>query len=125
MQALLQAGACLQPRNEWGLSPLGVAVMKGHKGIADHLATLPGIDINMKDDKGRTLLASMLVEQQGGGFSMNFMDEIKVLVERHGADPQLSDFGGRSSLHHLAASACGPGLKPWLQQKEDQDHRKE
>ena len=125
MQALLQAGACLQPRNEWGLSPLGVAVMKGHKGIADHLATLPGIDINMKDDKGRTLLASMLVEQQGGGFSMNFLNEIKVLVERHGADPQLADFGGRSSLHHLAASACGPGLKAWVQQKEDKDHRKE
>ena len=124
MQALLQAGARLQPRNEWGLSPLGVAVMKGHKGIAEHLATLPGIDINMKDDKGRTLLSSMLVEQQGGGFSMNFLEEIKVLVERHGADPQLPDFGGRTSLHHLSASSCSQGLKTWVK-KEGVDHRKE
>ena len=79
----------------------------------------------MKDDKGRTLLASMLVEQQEGGFSLSFLEEIKVLVERHGADPQIPDFKGCSSLHHLAASSCGQGLKTWVQQEEDKDHRKE
>ena len=117
--ALLQAGALIQPRNVWGLTPLGVAVMKGHKGIAEHLATLPGVDIDVRDDKGRSLLLAMLVGQQQGGFSMSLLDEVKVLVERHGAQPGLVDYQGQSALHHLAATTFGQALKPW--EKEDKE----
>ena len=120
MRALLESGAGLQPRNEWGLTPLGVAVMKGHKGIADHLASLPGIDIDMRDEKGRTLLASMLVDQQEGGFCLSLLDDIKVLVEKHGAKADLVDFQGRNALHHLTSSTFRDGLRPWIEDDKAQ-----
>ena len=63
MKVLIDAGAVVDAKNEWSLTPLGVAIMKGNKGIVDHLVKLPGIDINMKGDKGRTILFSMLVNQ--------------------------------------------------------------
>ena len=41
----------------------GVSILKGHKGISDYLMTLPDIDINMKDDDGKTILMNMFVNQ--------------------------------------------------------------
>ena len=53
MKSLIEAGAKVDAENEWKLSPLGVSILKGHKGISDYLMTLPDIDINMKDYDGK------------------------------------------------------------------------
>ena len=51
---LIEAGANpLDPSNEWGLTPLAIAMLKGNVGLAKYLLTLPGIDINGKDEKGK------------------------------------------------------------------------
>ena len=51
---MIESGASpLDPANEWGLTPLAIAMLKGNVGLAKFLLTLPGIDINGKDDKGR------------------------------------------------------------------------
>ena len=50
---LIEAGATpLDPRNEWGLTPLAISMLKGNVGLAKYLLTLPGIDINGKDETG-------------------------------------------------------------------------
>ena len=35
-------------------------MLKGHAGIGKFLLDIPGVDINVKDDKGRTVLANMI-----------------------------------------------------------------
>ena len=101
MRVLIDAGAKIDALNEWSLTPLGVAILKGNKGIVDHLITLPGIDINTKDDKGRTILIQMLEEKKA--FSEEILKDIKRLVKEYGADPKLTDNYGKSALHYIAS----------------------
>ena len=35
-------------------------MLKGHGGIGKFLLDIPGVDINVVDDKGRTVLANMV-----------------------------------------------------------------
>ena len=74
-------------------------------GIADYLIQLPGIDINMRDDQGRTVLMNMMVGKTE--YTGQHRQEIKRLVEIHGADCQLRDNEGRNVLHHLASPCLG------------------
>ena len=74
-------------------------------GIADYLIQLPGIDINMRDDQGRTVLMNMMVGKSE--YTGQHRQEIKRLVEIHGADCQLRDNEGRNVLHHLASPRLG------------------
>ena len=34
------------------MTPLGIAFMKGHTGLADMILKQPGVDINFRDDQG-------------------------------------------------------------------------
>ena len=70
-------------------------------GIADYLIQLPGIDINMKDDHGRTVLMNMMVDKTC--YTSQQVEEIKMLVDVHGADCHLRDNSGQNILHHLAS----------------------
>ena len=76
--------------------------MKGNKGIVDHLIKLSGIDINMKDEKGRTILLNMMVVQKD--FTDVLLNDIKNLVDKCGADPKVKDNQGKHALHHIALS---------------------
>ena len=100
MKALLEAGAHPDAQNSWRLTPLGVAVMKGNKGIVNYMVQLEGIDINMKDDDGRTILMNMVCGQEN--FSKVLIEELKTLIERYGADPLLKDNSNKNMLHFLA-----------------------
>ena len=102
MIVLIEAGAVVDAKNEWSLTPLGVAILKGNKGIVDHLVHLPGIDIDMKDDKGRTILLNMMVDQTD--YTDGLFEDMKKIVEKCGADPKLKDYEGKSALHFLANS---------------------
>ena len=59
------------------------------------------IDINVKDDNGRTILMNMMFEQTM--FSKELVDEIMSLVEKYGASPNLKDNSGKTILHYLSA----------------------
>ncbi len=42
MKALVDAGAPLNPGNEWKITPLAISMLKGHMGIAKYLLEQPG-----------------------------------------------------------------------------------
>ena len=58
------------------------AILKGNKGIGDHLALLPGVNLEVRDDKGRTILLGML-EDHGEQFTEAKVKEVKAFIEKH------------------------------------------
>ena len=64
------------------------------------MVQLKGIDIDMKDDNGRTILMNMVAEQED--FNESVVDYIQDFVEKYKANPQLKDNDGKSILHFLA-----------------------
>ena len=59
---LTEAGAPLNHANVWGLTPIAAAALKGHTGIFKHLLKLEGVDVNVKDENGRNILLTMVIE---------------------------------------------------------------
>ena len=59
---LIEAGAPLNHANVWGLTPIAAAALKGHTGIFKHLLKLEGVDVNVKDENGRNILLTMVIE---------------------------------------------------------------
>ena len=109
VKLLIDAGSDLDIGNEWKLTPVAVAMLKGHtgklyylfsikkyfsfililaillsttftKGIAKFLLNQPGVDINGRNDNGRTVIMTMIIEAMdsssdgGGKFSIFFLD---------------------------------------------------
>jgi len=97
IELLLEAGADINAQNDWKLSPLLIALLKGHSGIVSQLLKKPGIDVNCKDESGRTIL-SLAVEM----LSDETIEQMEYLLTTKGADPNIPDLGGDSALHHLA-----------------------
>jgi ankyrin repeat protein len=111
---LLQAGAELNVANEWKLTSVAAAILKGNIGIAKYLLARPGIDINFRDDNGRTVLLSLLADakqpmdlgergNQSNGLTDTLFEEIEDMVLNRGANPALADNGGKNALHFLCA----------------------
>ena len=96
IEVLIQAGADINCENDWKLQPLLVAMLKGQVGCVDLLLRKPGIDVNCKDEKGRTLL-SQSVEM----LSEETLSQMEYLLKNCAADPNLPDTDGKTPLHHL------------------------
>ncbi|KAK3092730.1 hypothetical protein FSP39_006660 [Pinctada imbricata] len=96
-----EGGADASVANDWQLTPLGAAFMKGHSGLVDFLLKLPGVDINFKNDSGMTLISVACSSQLSG----ELLPQIEYLLDK-GADPTISDVNGLNALHHL----CGHGV---------------
>lgn len=97
IELLLQAGANVNPQNDWKLVPLLIAMLKGVPGVVKLMLQKPDIDVNCKDDSGRTLLSnavSMLSEET--------LEQIEILLTQNQADPNIPDLEGKTALHHLA-----------------------
>ena len=104
VKVLVEAGAALNVANEWKLSPLAVAFLKGHAGLAKYLLDLPGVDIDYANDEGRTVLLVMVAEaDEDKPLGEELFGEIVDMVERRGADATLADHGGMNALHFLCA----------------------
>ena len=60
-------------------------MLKNHEGCVKKFLEHPEVDVNCKDEKGRTLLTLSLLNLREGSFEF-----IKYLIEK-GADPNLLD----------------------------------
>ena len=60
LDLLLEAGADPDAKNSWKTSPLSVAVQKGRHRVSAKLLKLPNVDVNFKDDEGKTLFLRLL-----------------------------------------------------------------
>ena len=98
VDVLIQAGAEVNSQSSWKISPLAIAMLKNHYGMVKHLLNFPGIDVNCKDEKGRTLI-SLSVELDGE----EALEYIEYLLKEKGADPNIPDLKGNTPLHYLCA----------------------
>lgn len=98
MDLLIKHGADLNAQNMWKITPITIAMLKNHQGIVKEFLKREEIDVNGKDDQGRTLLM-MSISDLSEPESFDF---IKFLIER-GADPKMTDVNGWTVLHKLAS----------------------
>ncbi len=61
IELLIQAGADVNATNSWKITPINIAMLKNHQGCVKLLLDQPNVDVNGKDEKGRTLLHLALV----------------------------------------------------------------
>ncbi|XP_052057851.1 poly [ADP-ribose] polymerase tankyrase-like isoform X2 [Mytilus californianus] len=99
-----EGGADPKIANDWKLTPVGVAFMKGHMGLVDFLLKMPGVDINFKNDTGMTLLSIACSSALQKGLE----DQVVYLLKK-GGDPTITDVNGFNALHHLAANKVSGG----------------
>ncbi|CAD6186973.1 unnamed protein product [Caenorhabditis auriculariae] len=93
----------LTAQNDWALTTLSIAYLKGHYGIVTWLLDGPhsaSVDINGKDTSGATLLASLL-SYATDNYHSQMDGQIEYLVKR-GADAGIADSMGTTALHVFA-----------------------
>ena len=56
VELLMKAQVDINSYNSWKYTPLGISYAKKHIRIAKMLMECEGIDVNCKDDQGRTIL---------------------------------------------------------------------
>ncbi len=116
-RVLIEAGAELNLANEWKLSPLAVAFLKGNSGLTKYLLDLPGIDINYENDDGKTVLLVMIAEAKP--LTVELLTEIRDMVERRGADPTIADHEGQTVLHLLCRYSVFKAAETAIKRKKD------
>ena len=82
--------------NAWKLTPINLAMMKSRRLCVKKLLSQEGVQVNCKDDSGRSLLSVMLFQIDDQ--TEDFIKQVLSL----GGDPNLKDFEDSTSLHHLA-----------------------
>ena len=100
-----KGGASPLTLNDWKDSVVAIAMLKGHLGIAKYLFAQNGVDINVRNDDGKTYA---LLEIHSGSFSL-----IPSLVEM-GIDLNIPDLLGNTPL--ISALTSFP--KKGIQKKE-------
>ena len=104
IELLVRKGkANINAANSWKLTPINVAMLLNHEGCVKLFLDFEGIDVNCKDEQGRTML--MLSVQKQNDRSVDFLT---YLLNKE-ADLRIVDVDGRSALHHLA----GVNLRAW------------
>lgn len=91
-------GLAYNEANEWKTTPLVLAFNNGHVNVADFLLTKPDVDINFRDDQGRTLL-----HQACDIVTPAKLQKLHYLISKK-ADVKIADIKGDTPLHLLAAS---------------------
>jgi len=57
---MLKVGVDINCTNSWNLTPLTVAALKNNYGCVKKLLNYPDVDVNCKDDEGRTLVSNSI-----------------------------------------------------------------
>ena len=63
---LLKAGADINAQTSWKITPINIAMLKNHEGCVKKFLEHPEVDVNCKDEKGRTLLTLSLLNLREG-----------------------------------------------------------
>lgn len=84
--------------NSWKVTPITIAMLNNHLGTVKRLLNEANVDVNGKDDKGRTLLSMAMLNLE----EPNCIEFAKFLLEK-GADINMGDVDGTRPLHILAA----------------------
>lgn len=92
-----EGGANPSVANDWQLTPVGVAYLKGHMGLVDFLLKMPGVDVNFKNDTGQTLVSIAC----SSSIEKGLVEQVSYILDK-GADPMIVDIDGFNSLHHLS-----------------------
>ncbi|XP_064602038.1 poly [ADP-ribose] polymerase tankyrase-like isoform X2 [Liolophura sinensis] len=95
---LENANADPNKENDWKVTPVAIAFLKGHLGLVDYLLGRPGVDINFKDDKGMTLVSIAAASPLVPGL----YEQLKFLIVDKGADTTSTDINGYTALHFLS-----------------------
>lgn len=97
IDVLLGAGASINAENSWKCTPINIAMLKNHYGMVKRLLQEEEINVNGKDENGRTLISLSL---------MNITPEteefVEFLIKEKDGDPNIADVNGFTPLHHLA-----------------------
>ena len=72
-------------KNSWNLTPLSVALQKGHKIIVRKLLERNDIDVNCKDDTGKTLIVQEIMHHK------EITEHLRYLIEVKKADVNITD----------------------------------
>jgi len=81
---LIKHGADINASNSWKVTPITIAMLNNHTGTVKRLLQEPSVDVNGKDDEGRTLLILTMLELS----DQSDVDFAKYLLEK-GADPNI------------------------------------
>jgi len=98
---LIKVGADINAENSWRVTPINIAMLKNHQGCVKKLLEHPDVDVNCKDEKGKTLLTMSLLD-----LNERTVPFVEYLLKK-GADPNIGDIDGQTSLHFLAKSSNG------------------
>ncbi len=99
VQVLLNKGAQVNFCN--GCTALHNAVHMGHEDVVRILLAVDGVNVNARDNEGRTPLHCAVSNCITGQFVVG------VLLRARGIDVNARDLRGRTPLHDAAASGCG------------------
>ena len=97
VQLLLSAEASVNSTNSWKISCIEIAMLKNHFGIVKYLLNNTEVDINIRFDRGNTLLIHSIIALNEKTFS-----EVEYLVKEKKADVNLQNIDGKSVIHMLA-----------------------
>lgn len=97
VRLLVTAGANVNSQNDWKGTALLIAITKGHMDIADYLLGVKGIDPDIPDCQGRTLLLNSLVSK-----SDDSLKQVRYICEMENVNFKAVDHQGRGLFHYLA-----------------------
>lgn len=93
----MRHGAEINAENMWKVTPINIAMLMNHVGMVKRLLQEEGVDVNGKDDNGRTLLALTCIDLS----DEKMVDFAEYLLSK-GANPNLPDINVNTVLHALA-----------------------
>ncbi|KAG2374682.1 hypothetical protein C9374_010426 [Naegleria lovaniensis] len=101
VKLLLVAGGDLHALNSWKYSPLNISMLKSHYGITEFILNDAGVDLNLKDSEGCTLIHKLMSRLNDQN-----VNQIKYLIEtkKDRIDLTITDAKKQSLFHYITGS---------------------
>eukprot|EP00741_Cyanophora_paradoxa_P023736 tig00021617_g22927.t1 len=96
VELLLNAGADPNALSDWKTTVTGAAMVKGHFGVVDYLLGREGIDFNVVNETGMSLLSQVV--EEAGQKDETVLQQAVYLTERRETDVAVRDKRGFTAL---------------------------